>query len=397
METHQDESLKCERCAALNTASSRFCLACGAPLAAEWKALERIVEERLTERVRSVLKENFADQKTLEIETSELIAERVAKWAKTFAYFVGIPVAAAALIITVGASVLGIIGLRAWSDIGAAQKELALATTGLASAKSQLDEANSRARDALADADRFKQEIKEDRELLASIPALQQRTKTLEELLKLDDFKRYLAAIGLSVPDKLPSVKVQNPEIGTVGYYNASEEQIVISPDAAKDPSFVLRDYMHYVLDKQKDVDRMSDDRMEALRPFESFMAFYIPASFLNNPKIGSVYAKGEQQQYLYNLQGPSDLREYDKLGPSEQPYRGAEMLGRLFWDFRQAVGRDTADKFVVGAWREFSSHSSAQSVKEFLTIFEKQFEQGAGARYRSEVRRAYQAHDVQL
>jgi len=61
-------------------------------------------------------------------------------------------------------------------------------------------------------------------------------------------------------------------------------------------------------------------------------------------------------------------------------------MLGRLFWDIRQTVGPDTADKFVVGAWQE-----------EFLTIFEKQFEQGAGAKYRSEVRRAYQVHDVQL
>jgi hypothetical protein len=396
MEKHQDENLKCERCATLNAASSRFCLACGAPLAAEWKALERIVEERLTERVRSVIKEDFVDQKALEIETSELIAERVAKWAKTFAYFVGIPVAFAALIITLGASVLGIIGLKTWSDIGAAQKELAVATTGLETAKSQLDAANSRARDALADADRFKQEIKDKRELLDSIPALQQRTKTLEELLKLDDFKRYLAAIGLSVPDKLPSVKVEKPEI-SVGYYDPSQELIVISPDATKDQSLVLRYYMHHVLYKQRGLDPTSDDRIEALQPFESFMAFYIPASFLNNPKIGNALSKGESQDYIYNLQGASDLREYDKLGPSETPYRGAEMLGRLFWDFRQAVGRDTADKFVVGAWQEFSSRSSAQSVKEFLRIFEKQFEQGAEARYRSEVKRAYQAHHVQL
>jgi len=136
---------------------------------------------------------------------------------------------------------------------------------------------------------------------------------------------------------------------------------------------------------------------MDALFPFESFMAFYIPASFLNNPKIGNVYSKGEQQDYLYNLQGPSDLREYHKLVPSQQLYQGAEMLGRLFWDIRQAVGRDTADKFVVGAWQAFSSRPSGQSLKEFLTIFEKQFEQGVGAKYRSRVRRAYQAHDVQL
>src|SRR5260221_8885088 len=110
---------KCQRCSAGNNASNRFCIACGAALGADWQALERLVDERLTERVRLVLKENFADQKTLEIETSELIAERVAKWAKTFGYFVGIPVALAAFIITLGAGFLGIIGLRTWSDIGA--------------------------------------------------------------------------------------------------------------------------------------------------------------------------------------------------------------------------------------------------------------------------------------
>jgi hypothetical protein len=71
----------------------------------------------------------------------------------------------------------------------------------------------------------------------------------------------------------------------------------------------------------------------------------------------------------------------------SKRPYRGAEILGRLFWDFRQAVGRDIADKFVVGAWKEFSSRSAAQSPKEFLTIFAQQFEQGTGATYISGAR----------
>jgi hypothetical protein len=118
--------------------------------------MERFLDERLTERVRAVLKENFADQKALEIETSELIAARAIKWAKTLGYFVGIPIAVAAFIITLGASVLGIIGLRTWSDIGAAQKELTIATAGLASARSQLDDAKARAKDALADAETFK-------------------------------------------------------------------------------------------------------------------------------------------------------------------------------------------------------------------------------------------------
>jgi hypothetical protein len=220
----------------------------------------------------------------------------------------------------------------------------------------------------------------------------------LEELLKLDEFKKYLGAIGLPVPDKLPSVKIiTNTDNGAISYYDLSQQQIVIQEQATKDPSVVLREYMHYVLYRQRDGHQIPDDRMNQLYPIESFMAFYIPASFLNNPKIGNVYTQGQQQDYLYDLQGPSDIREYDKLKPEERPYRGAEIVGRLFWDFRQAVGRDTADKFIVAAWKEYSSRSAAQSLKEFLSIFEGQFEQGPGAIYVSKVKGAYQAHGVQL
>ena len=188
-----------------------------------------------------------------------------------------------------------------------------------------------------------------------------------------------MSAVFFSHPDKLPSVKLEKGD--TVGYYDPSRVLIVISPDAANDPSLVLREFMHSVLDKQQDAGRLSEDRRQALLPFESLMAFCIPASFLNNPKIGNSSMKGEPKDYIYDLQGPSDLRDYDKPEQYEKPYGGAEMLRRVFWDIRQAVGRDTADKFVVGAWQEFSRSSSTQSAKEFLTIFERQFEQGAGSK----------------
>jgi hypothetical protein len=219
----------------------------------------------------------------------------------------------------------------------------------------------------------------------------------LEELLKLNEFKKYLGVIGLPVPDKSPSVKITNADNGAISYYDPSQQQIVTTEQAAKDPGVVLREYMHYVLYIQKNGLQISADRMQQLYPIESLMAFYIPASFLDNPKIGYAYSKDQPQDYLYNLQGPSDVREYDKLKPEERPYQGAQILGRLFWDFRQAVGRDTADKFVVEAWQEFSSRSGAQSPMEFLTIFAKRFEQGPAATYMSEVKRTYQAHHVQL
>jgi DNA polymerase III delta subunit len=155
----------CSRCSTDNPADARFCVACGAPIGPEWHALDRFLDEQLVQKIRTVLKAEFADQKALEIETSELVADRVLKWAKTFGFFIGIPVA-----IAIG--FLGFVGIKTWSDVTSVRDNLAKASADLASAQKELASANQRTQEILTDADKFKDQVRQAREQLAEIPEL---------------------------------------------------------------------------------------------------------------------------------------------------------------------------------------------------------------------------------
>jgi hypothetical protein len=163
----------CKQCATENVAEARFCCACGAPISTEWKAIERILDDRLPNKIRDALKANFADQKALEIETSELVAERTLKWAKTFGFFVGIPLA----IVTI---LLGFIGIKTWSDIRAAQETITFTSSTLASADAALTQAISQAKSVQAEAQSFHQKYVEATKDLNAIPVLLQRQQQLE-------------------------------------------------------------------------------------------------------------------------------------------------------------------------------------------------------------------------
>lgn len=72
----------CKRCSTDNPENSRFCTGCGGPLGSEWDAIDRIIDDRLEQKIRATLKSDFVDQKPLELETSALIAERAQNWGR---------------------------------------------------------------------------------------------------------------------------------------------------------------------------------------------------------------------------------------------------------------------------------------------------------------------------
>ena len=66
--------------------------------------------------MQSIFKEEYKDQKVLEVETTQAIAARLAGWAKLLGFFIGIPIAAFLV-------VLGLIGIRTYSDLSAEIKK----------------------------------------------------------------------------------------------------------------------------------------------------------------------------------------------------------------------------------------------------------------------------------
>jgi hypothetical protein len=237
--------LLCKRCATENSTRSRFCSACGAPLGPEWEALERTIDDRLTNKIRATLKQDFADQKALEIETAALVAERALKWAKTFGFFIGIPVVLAV-------AFFGFIGIKTWSDISSAKDKIATASADLGNAQKQLEATNLRTKEINSEADTaqrqfdaFMKQLADARINLASIPELQRRQSELEADVKdiknftlrdsvpiqkdqvakmdalLDSYKKHLVSIGVKLPGTLPSLRIEDMgnSASKVSYY----------------------------------------------------------------------------------------------------------------------------------------------------------------------------------
>ena len=114
-------TVECSRCKANNPSDKRFCGDCGAPLDPALTAIKDLMNATWREQVAEVLRQHYKDQKFVEIETAGAIAAKLTEWSKLFAFFVGIPVAAALLALTV----LGITSYNDFSGaIGRAKTEL---------------------------------------------------------------------------------------------------------------------------------------------------------------------------------------------------------------------------------------------------------------------------------
>jgi hypothetical protein len=295
MTTAQDSTIECSRCSTSNNQSNRFCTACAAPLGAEWQAWERIIDDRLAERIRQTLKDEFRDQKALEIETTEKIADRTVRWAKIFGFFVGLPVA-------VIIAILWFIGVKTWSDVSAAREKVTTVTADLSSAQKQLGEVNTRTKEAMADADSLKHKVDEAREQLAAIPDLQRRTSNLEATIKnfvaeggkpiepekqskidatVDGFKSYILTMGVSFPTKLPTFTMESSDkTGMISSYDLRTYRITIDPDAIDDPDYYLREFSHLLLLSKLDVPEVSKNPPHSAYRIESAISMVLACEF---------------------------------------------------------------------------------------------------------------------
>src|SRR5882724_6990882 len=97
--------MTCPQCNSPSAEGKKYCADCGTPLDPQAKHLETFVKTQVEESI----KERFKDQKLVDIETSQAIAERFHGWAKLFGFFVALPVAIVLI-------VLSFLGIQKYSD-----------------------------------------------------------------------------------------------------------------------------------------------------------------------------------------------------------------------------------------------------------------------------------------
>jgi len=359
-------------------------------LGPEREALQRLLEDELPQKIRSILKEQFADQKAIEIETTELIAERALRWAKTFGFFVGIPISLLVIF-------LGFLGLKTWSDITTAQNTLSTALANLSTAQQQLNTANEKTHDAITQATAFQNQLKDAQDSLKAIPAIQQKQQELEKTFnsfvyrskanipsnvqsQIDDivtnYKQYLVSVGIDIPNKLPVFSPVDDLVATknaLSYYDSSENAVVIDSKIVNAPSIWLRDFTHQVIFGQVSWLNLPKQEVSAMFPIESPIATYLPCSFLNDPKVGAPSIP--EYATLENLDQNTD---FSKLPKQYEQFESDPIIGAIFWSIRNKIGRNVADKALFAAFTNFLQHHSSISEQEFFRIYQKIFDSGA-------------------
>jgi F0F1-type ATP synthase membrane subunit b/b' len=167
--------MNCPNCNSPNADGKKYCADCGTPLDPQMQRLEIFVKAQ----VEKAIQEKFKDQKLVDVETSQAIAERLHGWGKLFGFFVALPVAALLI-------VLSFLGIERYSDfksmIGGVEQQvkpkLEQAQKTASAATSEAEDAKKTIEGATVEA---KRQLGSATELAKSVKGLSDRVSGLEQ------------------------------------------------------------------------------------------------------------------------------------------------------------------------------------------------------------------------
>jgi hypothetical protein len=359
----------CPQCHAHCNVGDRFCHSCGHQLVNDAASVEAQLARILPGQIDAALASRLREQKVVEVETAQLLAERAVSWLKLLGFFVGIPIVA-------GGIVLAFLGFKTYSDFQSYLERAARFEKVLTTAEQHSGEINKRVTEldaALTSAHKqIDQQLaqigKQQKDLQAQVSTIQQRLrfcpskglsadlkKSLQD--KLAQFIGYLEKVGFQNLDKQISVciyskddPIQEPNMQSMtelnAFYVTGNHTIYIHRDLAPVPSVALREYAHYAL-------LTAAEGNSALHrsEVESGLADYFPASFLDNPLIG------EKLGPLFNLPTSyiRNLANTMVYPAGAEAHTLGEAWDGAIWQCRQQLGRQVTDKIVLHAWTDFA------------------------------------------
>jgi hypothetical protein len=321
--------MECPHCKVSNPDGKHFCGDCGSPL-------DPTVGRMVRDQVEEILSERFKEQKVVEIETTQAIASRLSDWAKLFAFFVGIPVAALLAIV-------GMLGIRTYSDfsekVQKAQNDVIdRLTLAQAAAKKLKSDSDSLA----ADYQKLQERYADTKAIADQLQSLSAKVDRLEKLafttssevapdLKatLEDafakYQQYLRKLGYAgTTDITIDIRKAMNMSGTISYYDPNNQMMVVDSRYASDPLVLYREYSHHVLYSS----RKWSNSAEGEWPYdaiESGLAWYFPCSF-----VGDAHPATEVTSWDL-----SKRRKFDEIKPNvtSAMVDGTEIWGGAFWD----------------------------------------------------------------
>lgn len=376
-----DVGQSCVRCQAPLESTDQFCRRCGLELRPDAQVIGALVERILPERIDAALRRRVVEQKVVEVETAELLADRAIKWLRTLGFFLGIPV-----VLTVG--VLSFVGVKTWSDLRVVAEQTAELQKKLTEPKQQLVLATQQIAQLQADLDAAKQSLS------GEISQVGKRQDTLEDQLKairgrlgfcpgggggsaalrdkledaLSHYILWLQGVGFDKLDDHVCVFIYSKEfpVGDNTSISSTDPNsfymnntLYIHKDMSNDISVALREYSHHALTKAIEPDIRQQTEVE------SALADYLVASSLDSPIIGANLGGlfGLKTPYIRTLDNAMTY----KTAPGDDWYGRGQVLAGALWACRKE-GQKQLDKLIRPAWvaANQSGGSSQDVAKRF-------------------------------
>jgi uncharacterized protein YoxC len=350
-------SVACSRCKSPNPDQQKHCGECGALLEPKIAAFRDEIEEA----VKSQLKE----QKVIEIETAQAIVARLSEWAKLFGLVVGVPLAILAV-------VLAVLGIKTYSDFYKDVEKAKNDTIGHMeeNARAKVQEITQEGEQLSARIKAVQDEVDKNQ---AAIRGLTRRVSGIEEKVEfkspvnpdlkkrlestLRQYQEFFKSLGYKPETDHVVVDIRaDPVPGAISYYEPSTHTLTIDKTYANDTDMLLREYSHHVLYSGTDI-KIPTNVVEtwAFIAIESGLANYFACSFKGSPSFGETTAMIlKMPANSWSLQ---NQRRITELKP--QAYSilsdGGQIWGGAFWDLRQDLGQEVADKLLYRAWFSLS------------------------------------------
>jgi hypothetical protein len=211
----------------------------------------------------------------------------------------------------------------------------------------------------------------------ALTPALKQELET-----SLNRFKTHLTKVGF--PDMEESVAVDirpgnTVKIGGqefVAVWDRTTDSIIVARAFANDTVSVLRQLAHKII-------LASDDLSNAYSAIKSGLASYFPCSFTNCPMVGENASKAGKLVFpSQDLRNRRQFSEIDLKDWSSVQNDGSVIWGGTFWQVRELLGSENADRLLARAWQEFAAEKQEDDGSVFAAFASRLLEQLTGTDY---------------
>jgi hypothetical protein len=339
--------------------------------------------------IKAGLDERTKDKDAIPVDLAVKAADLLLGWTRMFAFFVAAPVA----VILAG---LSFVGYTKFQDV---QNTAVKAEATLQAAQQNVDQI----------AERSKQVDSQLTELGQRLNASDQQIKSLDNTVRdlaeklsfgaasglsasqqakltqsADGFLRYFEQLGYTPKTKTINFSTNVSVQGALSYYDQDSNTIVMGPKVVDDESILLHEYAHHILYSSLAFDALNGNpawKFSAV-PIEFGLADYFVASFRNQPVIGALAA-----QQIPGLALPVKLENKASITATQLgdnfdgalAYRLEPAWGGAFWELRQALGPNIADKSLYEAWRTLGDQDQARVVHSFIANVAAQLSSASG------------------